>query len=119
MDDGPSYQDIINRLGDLINHVDASSKRDADKLGDDMSTLRTELNNTRSDIASMRGEMNTLRSEMKEMKGELTTCGTQIQLMKQRAEIEGSRRNKIVGGFIALASILGIALAKFYDIIKV
>lgn len=116
---------VVEMIGDMINGVDTNSKREADKLSNDITLLRGELNDTRNDIMLMRTEMNTLRVDMSDMRGklerEMITCDQDqkldIALIKKEAEIEGSRKAQLYSGIVAALGLLGAIAAKILGII--
>lgn len=125
MSDEPSYQDLIDMIGTTINNVDANSKREADKLTDDITLLRGELNDTRRDMTLMRSEMNTFRVEMSDMRGKLecdmiksdTAQQSEIALIKQEGKLLGDRKAQLVGAIVGIISIISAIVFKLFGII--
>lgn len=125
MPDDISSQLIIDLIGDMINGVDANSKRESDKLCSDITLLRGELNDTRKDMILMREEMNTLRVDMSNMRGklekEMVTCDQdqqhEIELIKQEAKITGDRKAQLYAGVITALGLLAAIAGKILGII--
>ena len=108
----PTWRDLIDMVSDAISNVDINAKRENDKLREDMTSLRNELNATRSDIMLNRNEMNALRVDMTDMRGKIeremlesdaAQC-QEIELIKQQGTIEGNRKAKIVGALVTIAA---------------
>lgn len=125
MTNGPSYQDLINGITVLVQSIDDNAKRESDKLSDDITLLRNELNDTRRDITLMREEMNTLRVDMTDMRGTLQQDiltndrdqQLEIELIKQEAKITGDRKAQITGVLVGVISLLSALVAKIFKII--
>ena len=125
MSDGPSYQDLINSIADIIRNVDENSKREADKICNDVALLRGELNDTRRDMTLMRAEMNTFRVEMSDMRGKLE-CDMlksdneqqlEIALIKQEGKASGDRKAQIVGVVLTVIGAITTIICKVLGII--
>lgn len=123
--DGPSYNDLINGITMLVQSIDDNSKREADKLSDDITLLRGELNDTRRDMTLMREEMNTLRVDMTDMRGSLKhdmiksdsdQC-LEIELIKQEAKIKGDRKAQVVGVVVTAIGLLSALVAKIFGLL--
>jgi len=116
---------VVEMIGDMINGVDTNSKREADKLSNDITLLRGELNDTRSDIMLMRSEMNTLRVDMSDMRGklerEMITCDKdqtlEIELIKQEGKITGDRKAKFWSAVVAIVGIVATIIAKILGVL--
>lgn len=125
MSDQPSWKDLIDIVGDMIQTVDSNSKRESDKLREDMSALRNELNDSRKDNVLLRSEMNALRVDMADMRGQLqkdmverdnVQCN-EIALIKQQGQIEGDRKAKIVGAVVMVATTIAAVIGKLLGIV--
>lgn len=125
MPEGPSYNDLINGITMLVQSIDDNAKREADKLSEDITLLRGELNDTRRDMTLMREEMNTLRVDMTDMRGSLKhdmiksdsdQC-KEIELIKQEAKIKGDRKAQVVGVIVTATGLLSALVAKIFGLI--
>lgn len=132
MSDQPSWKDLIDMVSDAINSVDENSKRENDKLREDITLLRgelnsfrQELNDNRKDTMLSRTEMANLRTDMAELKSELkeqmivadnAQCG-EIELIKQQATIDGDRKTKIVAAVVFVATTIAGIVGKLLGIV--
>lgn len=108
---------LVETISTMIRSVEETSRRDADRLHNDVCGIR-------SDIVQVRAELNEFRLEMGEMRAKLERDiitgdqrhETEIQLIKQQSAIEGNRKAKITGAILAIIGTISSIISYYFGL---